>query len=192
MAVIKKVFNLVYTVFIVAIVTLAVAMAFSVLRGPFGLRVFVVQSGSMEPAIKTGSIVIILPQKEYQEKDVITFLADPKANLKDLKSTVTHRIVKVNKDKNKVSYMVQGDANNASDREPIPASSVLGKVQLAVPWAGYAVAFTKTQVGFIMLVIVPATLIVYSELMNIKHEIAKMLAKKKMPVKKEEDEKQNS
>ncbi len=192
MAVIKKVFNFIYTVFIVVIVTLAAAMAFSVLQGPWGLRVFVVQSGSMEPAIKTGSIVVVLPQKEYQKKDVITFLAEPKANLKDPKSTVTHRIVKIKKDKNKISYIVQGDANNAADRDPIPAASVLGKVQIALPFVGYAVAFTKTQVGFILLVIVPATLIVYSELMNIKNEIAKMFAKKKMPAKKEEDEKQDS
>lgn len=193
MTAIKKVFNIIYTVFIIAIVALAAAMAFSVLQGPFGLRVFVVQSGSMEPAIKTGSIVVVLPQATYQKKDIITFLAEPKANLKDPKSTVTHRIVKINnKDKKKVSYIVQGDANNAADRDPIPSSSVLGKVQIAVPLAGYAVAFTKTQTGFIMLVIVPATLIVYSELMNIKREVVRIFSKKKLPAKKEEDEKQNS
>ncbi|MCL4366902.1 hypothetical protein M1563_01915, partial [Patescibacteria group bacterium] len=37
----------------------------------------------------------------------------------------------------------------------------------------------KTPTGFILLVIIPATIIVYSELMNIKNETVKLLAERK-------------
>jgi signal peptidase I len=186
MKLIKNIFKLIYSFFTALIVVLAATMAFSVLEGPFGFRIFVVQSGSMEPAIQTGSVVAILPQKEYQVKDVITFLSAPNANLKDPKSTVTHRIVKIQKNKKDVSFVVKGDANNTEDREIIPLKSVLGKVFVNIPKIGYAIAFSKTQVGFILLIIIPATLIVFSELQNIKKEVKKILDSRS---KKKEDEK---
>ncbi len=195
MKIIKIFFKVIYNIFIILVILLAAAMAFSVLRGPGGIRVFIVQSGSMEPAIKTGSIVVTAPDKNYQKNDVITFMPDPNLNLKDIKATVTHRIVKINLDKTKkpISYIVKGDANNAPDREPVILKGILGKVMISIPYIGRAVAFAKTQTGFIFLIIIPATLVVYSEIMNIKSEIIKIFSRKKNEKQEEKtDEKTNS
>lgn len=185
---IKFVFRLIYNLFIAFVIAVAVAMALTVLKDPFGHRVFVVQSGSMEPTIKTGSIVFIRPEKSYKKNDVITYLTEPKANLKDVKSTVTHRVVSVKKNK---LFQVKGDANKAPDREFVPEKQVLGKVLFSVPYVGYVIALAKTQFGFIGLIIIPATLIVYSELNNIKNEIMKIFSRKKTKKadSKKEDEK---
>lgn len=186
----KIVAKTIYSILILIIVVIASSLAFTVLRGPAGLRVFVVQSGSMEPAIKTGSIVVVMPQKSYRVKDVITFLSEPGASLKDPKSTVTHRIVEVKKDKKTklTSFLVKGDANKTKDQKAVQEKQVLGKVVLSVPKVGYAIAFSKTQMGFVMLIIIPATLIVYSELINIKNEVAKMLAKRKSKTEEKNEE----
>jgi signal peptidase I len=188
MTFIKNIFKTGYTLFIMTVIALTIAMTFSILKGPAGFRIFVVQSGSMEPKIQTGAIVAVLPQKQYQKNDVITFLADEKANLKDPKSTVTHRIININnKDKKNITYTVKGDANNAPDNKPIPEKSVLGKVIINLPKVGYAIAFTKTQIGFILLIIIPATLIVFSELQNIKKEVKKLLDSRSKGKKKEDE-----
>ncbi len=36
-------------------------------------QAYIVSSGSMEPAIKTGSVVVVSPKSSYQVGDVVTF-----------------------------------------------------------------------------------------------------------------------
>jgi hypothetical protein len=55
----------------------------------------------------------------------------------------------------------------------------LGKVVFSIPLLGYAAGFARTRDGLIVLVIIPATLIVYSELMSIKNETVKLLRERK-------------
>ena len=68
----------------------------------------------------------------------------------------------------------------------------MGKSQLVIPYAGYVVDFAKKPQGFILFVIIPATIIVYEELRSITHEILgnrkrlrykdiKILSEKKSP-----------
>jgi len=64
---------------------------------------------------------------------------------------------------------------------------VLGKVLFSIPFVGRAIAFTKTQTGFMLLIVIPAVLLIYNEILNIKKEIGKML-KKKQKNKKGKDE----
>jgi len=68
----KKIIKLIYWLVLTIVVVVAGLSAMSVLGIPQGLRTFVVQSGSMEPAIKTGSLVFVKPQSDYQVSDIIT------------------------------------------------------------------------------------------------------------------------
>ncbi|MEA2056711.1 MAG: signal peptidase I [Patescibacteria group bacterium] len=175
----KKIFNYIYIVIVLVIVTLAIATAFSVIEAPGGMRVFVVQSGSMEPSIKTGSLVLVAAQDEYQKDDVITFKRDLKVSLKDANSTATHRVIEVKDDEGRATFTTKGDANNTPDSEDVEIARVLGKVLLSVPLLGKIVAFTKTQTGFIALIVIPATILIYSEINSIKNEVIKLIKKKK-------------
>ena len=133
-------------------------------------RVFVVSSGSMEPAIKTGSLVYVEPQKNYRLSDIVTFYPN-----QSKKMTVTHRIVAIDNGVIKTA----GDANNQAETSLTPTSQILGKVVFVVPWIGFLAGYTKTPQGFILMVIIPATIIIYEELKNITQEIRKHLKPQK-------------
>jgi len=135
-------------------------------------RVFIVSSGSMEPNIKTGSVVITIPQKEYKIADIVTFKSGT-----DKKATTTHRIVGIGGG----VFRSAGDANNQPDPALVDTSKIVGKVILSVPYLGYLGGFAQTPRGFILLVIVPATIIIYEELKSLVLEIKKIKPKKNLP-----------
>ncbi len=146
----------------------------SVIDIPGNIKLYTVQSGSMEPTIRTGSIVLVKPERGYTVGDVITskFINFPN-------QTFTHRIKSAKIIEGKIFYETKGDANQAPEPQLTPSENVLGKVMLSFPLLGYPVAFAKTQAGLIFLIVIPATLIIYSELVSIKNETRKLLEARK-------------
>ena len=121
-----------------------------------GFRSYLVQSGSMEPSIMTGDIIVINRQKQYFNNDVITF--------KDSQERViTHRIVDINQDK----ISTKGDANRTSDPETINQNMVLGKVIVVISKLGYVVSFTKTLPGVILLIVIPCLILMGDEIIKV-------------------------
>ncbi|MCL4390477.1 MAG: signal peptidase I [Patescibacteria group bacterium] len=165
----------VYWGIFVVLAAIAILVALSGINTPFKIRVFSVQSGSMSPAIPTGSVVIVRPETDYKKGDVVTFKYSQDRESKNPKETVTHRIVEVKIIDSKVSYMTEGDANKSADPTPVDKDLVIGKVVLSIPLIGYPVGFARTLPGLILLIIIPATIIIYSELVNVKKEIGKLL-----------------
>jgi signal peptidase len=131
----------------------------------------------MEPAIPLGGLVIVKPTEGYVKDDVITFRSEA-----DPKQTVTHRIVEIVEDEDlkRISYKTKGDANEEADRELVDSRRVIGRVVYTVPYLGYVVSFAQTQVGFVVLVVIPATIIIYSELLKIKSEVGEFIKKRKV------------
>ncbi len=82
----------------------------------FGYSVLEVVSGSMEPSIHVGDLIVINRNaSHYQKGDIVTF--------KDVDgSFVTHRIEKIDDDQ----MVTKGDANDSSD-DAMPRSSLRGK-----------------------------------------------------------------
>jgi signal peptidase len=140
---------------------------------------YVVKSGSMEPKIQTGSVVLNSQKNSYMVGDVITF------KVLDSKELVTHRIneIKVDAESN-IFYIVKGDANSNPDPELVSKTNVVGSVDFSVPYLGYLIAFIKTIPGLIVFIIIPATIIVYEEIGKIKGEVKRIQEKKKKLVKK--------
>lgn len=169
---IKTIGNVIYWLIIIFLVLIAVPTAFSVLKIPGGLKMLVVQSGSMEPTIKTGSAILIKKQDTYSVDDIITFAEGSN-------DSTTHRVTRSSIVNGKEVFDTKGDANQAGDREAISIDSVLGKTVFTLPYLGYVVAFTKTQKGFIFLIVIPATIIVFSEFLNLKKEVLKLIERKK-------------
>ena len=127
----------------------------------FGYEIYTVISGSMEPAIPTGSLVYIADTdpEEIVEGDVIAFYGGASGNRAEDRvdsagsgagaadsgaSIITHRVVS-----NSVimgEFITKGDANEKEDINPVSYDNYIGKVQLSVPMAGYAAElFTSTQ-----------------------------------------------
>lgn len=102
----------------------------------FGFSPLVVLSGSMEPAIYPGDVIVIRQQAadRYQIGDVVTYLAGA--------TPYTHRIVG---EENGV-FSLKGDNNNVVD-EFLTADRFEGKMVLRIPKMGAAIVFFKRPPG---------------------------------------------
>lgn len=140
-------------------------------------RLFTVYSGSMEPTIKTASVIVTLPSKTYDQGDIITFRPTD-----DEEYIVTHRIAFKQYASGLSSapfYVTTGDANDIIDPWQISDSQVLGKVVFWLPYAGHLTDFARTPRGFILLVIVPATIVIYEELKTLGRESLKFIQRRR-------------
>ena len=169
--VIKK-FSILGEAILSACLVIAVFLAVTSRTAAFaGLRTFVVQSGSMAPNIPLGSIIITANTWFYDVGDVIAF--------KDTRGlTITHRIAEKLYKPDGIYLRVKGDANNAPDSELVPIDKVIGKGAFIFPYLGLAATFLKRPVGFILLIVLPASVFITIELMGIKKEIEKDAEKK--------------
>jgi len=158
-----KIISWLVTGIILVIASLTALSSFST---PLEFKIFVVESGSMSPVIQQGSLIIVKPEIGYKKGDIITFKKNAEVNIKERGATTTHRIIKIDKD----SFITKGDVNKTKDQKPVRKDLVLGKLFLTIPFLGYPVSFAKTQIGLIFMIIIPATLIIYSEILNIKKE----------------------
>lgn len=146
------------------------------------VKPYVVQSGSMEPAIKTASVVFSIPQKSYNPGEVITFAQGGNKALRQAQDVplITHRIafkLYPNGVENPPVYSTAGDANEEIDRWEVKNEDIVGKVVFSLPYLGYAVDFAKRPYGFLLLVIVPATIVIYEELKVVGRELFRFLKK---------------
>lgn len=144
----------------------------SVLPLPKNFKIYSVTTGSMSPKIQVNSLIFIRPVEEYEVSDIITIKSTRSGK------TITHRIVrKINKN-NRTVFETKGDANRSVDLENVDPVNILGKVFFVVPYLGLPITYSKTIPGLIFLIVIPATIIIYSEIINIKKEISKILSKK--------------
>ena len=105
---------------------------------PLGVGMTVVLSGSMEPELSVGDLLIVVRDDGYKVDDVVVF--------QDGRTGVVHRIISIDGDE----VITRGDANNTED-SPIQYSQIKGKVVLAIPAIGYLVNIIKTPFGTVAL-----------------------------------------
>jgi len=107
----------------------------------FGYGYAVIASGSMEPALSWGDLVVVQKQAHYQKDQVITFIQEG-----DTRAT-THRIVEQTENQ----FVTQGDANNTED-PPIVSKQIFGKVVLTIPLVGYGIRFVGSPLGMLLVI----------------------------------------
>ena len=103
-----------------------------------GFGASVVLSGSMEPELSVGDLLIVVPADSYGVGDVVVYQAG--------RIAVVHRIIAIDGD----TITTQGDANNTPD-DPISLSVVKGRVLVAIPIIGHLINLIKTPIGTIAL-----------------------------------------
>ena len=162
-----KNFKYIYYVLLGFIVLIALLLVFSTIPIPGNFKTMIVLGGSMEPAIKMGSIVIVKPAEDYKIGDIITFQRRGEAEM------TTHRIMDIRVEGGKPVYTTQGDANNAPDMREVKENEVIGKALFSIPYLGYAVDFAQRPIGFAIIIIVPAVMIIGDEIKKIIKEVKK-------------------
>ena len=134
-----------------------------------------VLTGSMEPKIPKGSVVINqwADQKNLEVGDVITYQhpADKKIVY------ITHRIVKIDKTGLLWRFETKGDANPASDFGLVTQAGTEGKVILTIPFIGYLIEFFKTPIGFILLIALPLLIFIVRQ----TRDVLEMWKKRETP-----------
>lgn len=150
---------------VVAALTVATALALAIaLPLAFGARPYTVLTGSMEPAISAGDVVVDerISPLSAEVGDVVTF-RDPE----DQSRQITHRVVRIRPAGSHLWFVTRGDANNTAERWRIAADGQLGRVLYTIPLIGYAAVLTQTPLGLALLVIVPVLLLALDELLRI-------------------------
>lgn len=122
-----------------------------------GYSALIVLSGSMEPTIKTGEVIVIHAQKDYKIKDILTY--------REGGILVTHRIV----DETETTYTTRGDANNTDD-PPIKKTQAIGKTIFHIPYLGKAILFVQSPVGLASVLFILIGLKVMYSLLRTKQE----------------------
>lgn len=108
-----------------------------------GIKPYVVLSGSMEPIIKTGSIVYINTYKkaeDVQENDIISFKID--------NGQVVHRVISINDDE---TFTTKGDANNTVDSNSVSFNDYIGETMFSIPYLGFLLSSMKSKTGILII-----------------------------------------
>lgn len=139
----------------------------------FGFRVYRVISGSMQPTLQIGDIIIIRKEKEYHINDIITYDTGL--------TTVTHRIKSI--DNNGV--VTKGDANDVND-DVFNVDKIVGKYFFRISMISL---FSNIMIGnsvFIVLIVLFSSILIltifYRFIRNI--ELKKDNLRKKIEFKK--------
>ena len=113
---------------------------------PFGYGASVVLSGSMEPTLSVGDLLIVREQTGYEPGDVVVYQSG--------RVPVVHRIVDITEE----TVVTRGDANNTND-EPFPVAAIKGEVIAVIPLVGYGVWLLKRPVAVVILLAAAVLLI---------------------------------
>jgi signal peptidase I len=158
----KKILSVIGNVLLVIVILIAVAMTFASLNTNDkglpeigGFIVMNIQSGSMEPAIKTGDLIITKTvKKPYELKvgDVVSYVGYENKDL----IIITHRITSVVDEGGAVSYVTKGDNNPTVDEVEVTPSSIVSKYDgIRIPVLGTIFSFLSGRVGFFICIVLP-------------------------------------
>ena len=131
--------------FILILIPLVASLCLIVPR-LFGLQEFTVITGSMEPTIPVGSIVVVKPADidGIKEGDIISYRSKYHSEV-----VVTHRVTEVDREAGKVT--TKGDANDIEDVNPVYMNQVIGVVIYCLPRAGVFLDYIVSVPGIVLI-----------------------------------------
>ena len=172
-SIIKAVFNLLSYLILAGLTIFIVYMLVFMLKGMNGdepptvldHQIYIVQSNSMSPTFKTGSLLIIkkVDVTAIRENDIITFRRN-----RDNVAT-THRVMRILNDEG-LQFVTRGDANNVDDPLPVSAEDVSGIVVASLPYIGYFIGFIRTKQGLLVCIIIPALILMIFQVLKLLKE----------------------
>lgn len=116
-------------------------IAIVTLPSVFGLKSLTVVSGSMEPTLGTGSVVIdeVISPLDARPGDIVTF-QDPLRPRQ-----LTHRLRRMRIEGDTAYMVTRGDANDAPERWTVQTDGQIGRVVAHLPKLGYVRAWLGTR-----------------------------------------------
>ena len=147
---IKRIYDVFSTILVVIVVLFAILLIGARL---FGVQVYSVISGSMEPEYPVGSLIYVKDVDPYliEKGDVITYVL-PNG------TPSTHRVVRIDKE-NQLFY-TKGDANKIEDGAPVHFKNLIGKPIFKIPILGYVAYFIQHPPGTYIAIMAGAILLI--------------------------------
>ena len=146
----KKVWNIVSTILVVLVVLFTVLL---VGVRVFGIQVFSVLSGSMEPVYHTGDLIYVkqVDPEDVQVGDVITFVLPSE-------TAATHRVVRIDAENQR--FYTKGDANEVEDAAPVHFKNLIGTPVFSIPLLGFIANYVQSPPGVYVAISVAAVLLI--------------------------------
>lgn len=115
----------------------------------FGFKPYIVLSGSMEPNLQIGDMIISKSVNEDQIKigDIITFVDNNK-------NIITHRVVDILIKDGKKLYQTKGDNNSSKDVGVISIENIKGKYSFKISKIGSIITEMITPTGLIITILI--------------------------------------
>lgn len=122
------VFRAVGIILLIAIIAICVPL---IVPKTMGYQLYTVVSGSMEPAVPTGSLVYIkyVEPGDIETGDIIAFYGSDARG-----SIITHRVVSNSNAMGE--FITKGDANAENDMNPVTYEQYVGKMVRSIPKVG--------------------------------------------------------
>ena len=110
--------------------------------GMFGVQPTVIYSGSMQPEMDIGDVVIITETliDEIKEGDIIQYRSPENNN-------VIHRVYEIYNESGTPLFITKGDANSNPDEIPILPEQITGKAVFTIPKLGWIPIIIKSLVS---------------------------------------------
>ncbi|WP_099205224.1 signal peptidase I [Scatolibacter rhodanostii] len=129
---------------LIILIFMGILSAVLIVPGLFGIKVFAVATGSMEPLYPVGSLVFAkpTPPDTIDKDDCITYQFGTE--------TITHRVIRVNLQSE--IFITQGDRNQYEDI-PVKFENLIGKTApFSLPFLGYFVIWAH-QINYWILIL---------------------------------------
>lgn len=150
----KRVFNILsnfsFIIFMAVFIFLMYVSVRGIITGMepeiFNHKMYYVESGSMSPTIKVGSLILV-EEKEALDiniSDILTFKTENG-------TVVTHRVVDIINGGD--DYVMKGDANTTNDPMTLKKQNIIGRVMLTIPYVGFLLSALRTKIGISALII---------------------------------------
>ena len=107
--------------------------------GVFPVRPYVILTGSMEPVIYAGDVVLVQRNdtEDLKVGDIIQFSSG--------NDYIFHRIIGIVEEHGKILYQTKGDNNSAEDSELVEAGNIKGRMIDVIPKIGYPALFFRNS-----------------------------------------------
>lgn len=179
-----NVLEIVTRILLLISLVLAMTVGYQILTNGYvsigGYSMFRVVTGSMEPTINTGALLICEDASidEIEVNDIVCF----RSNMTAIKNQiVTHRVIEIQNNENNLRLITKGDANTVEDALYVTSYNLIGKVTWYSQEGNIiakVISFMNGQIGFLSCVVIPVLVVcgltLHNSMVNIQKEIAEL------------------
>ncbi len=136
----------------------------------FGYSFLKVSSGSMEPTLKTGSVIVVksTDADEVKAGDIICFYSrDPKIS----GIPNTHRVNDISVKDGERVFITKGDANPVVDDYPVYDEDIVGVYTRSLASTTKFASIVQSRYFFFFVLLIPLCLVVFLEAQNVSKAV---------------------